>query len=100
VAIPPAPLERRKLDRYRVADLQRAFALRYFEGERYALYSDDLGPACCDRPNPRQFKRDSIQVVMTLTLKAKTALHGAVTRKVDVDAHRIMLGTIVRRAAE
>ena len=87
-------------DRHRVADLQRAFALLYFEGERNALYSDDFGPARRDRLNVRQYKRDSIQVVITLVLKAKTALHGAVTRKVDVDAHRIMLGTIVRRAAE
>lgn len=90
----------RELDRHHIANLQRAFALLYFEGERYALYSDDFGPARCDQSNLRQYKRDSIQVVITLVLKAKTALHGAVTRKVDVDAHRIMLGTIVRRAAE
>ncbi len=89
-----------ELDRHRVADLQRVFALLYFEGERYALYSDDFGPARCDQSNLRQYKRDSIQVVMTLILKAETALHSAVTHKVDVDAHRIMLGTIVRRAAE
>ena len=90
----------RELDRHHIANLQRAFALLYFEGERYALYCDDFGPARCDQSNLRQYKRDSIQVVITLVLKAKTALHGAVTRKVDVDAHRIMLGTIVRRAAE
>lgn len=90
----------RELDRHRVADLQRAFALPYIERERYALYSDDFGPARCDQSNLRQYKRDSIQVVITLILKAKTAFHGAVTHKVDVDAHRIMLGTIVRRAAE
>ena len=36
-------------------------------------------------------------MVMTLILKAETALHGTVAREVDVDAHRIMLGTIVRR---
>jgi hypothetical protein len=90
----------RELDRHRIANLQRAFALLYFEGERYALYSDDFGPASCDQSNLRPYKRDSIQVVITLVLKAKTALHGAVTRKVDVDAHQIMLGTIVRRAAE
>ena len=90
----------RELDRHHIANLQRTFALLYFEGERYALYSDDFGPARCDQSNLRQYKRDSIQVVITLVLKAKTALHCAVTRKVDVDAHQIMLGTIVRRATE
>ncbi len=90
----------RELDRHRIANLQRAFASLYFEDERSALYRDDFGAARCDRSNLRQYKRDSIQVVMTLILKAETALHSAVTHKVDVDAHRIMLGTIVRRAAE
>jgi hypothetical protein len=46
----------RELDRHRVAELQGAFTLRYFEGERYALYSDDFGHARCDQSNLRQYK--------------------------------------------